>query len=180
MGPLSSSGKVTSVDADGMSLATDFDTYSCDVANVIPPQRAGAIAFSAGVADRSGWCPVDPVTFESTLQANIHVIGDAALLGAVPRSASAAHAEGLACASAIAALLGGHPATAVGLANVCHVFNAPDEAFAVAGVFQVGGDGYAEAAVASGLAATDEPLARRQAASQAGAWYEAITRDVFG
>ena len=37
----------------------------------------------AGVADRSGWCPVDPVSFESTLQANIHVIGDAAIAGAI-------------------------------------------------------------------------------------------------
>ena len=36
----------------------------------------------AGVADRTGWCPIDPVTFESKLQPNIHVIGDAAIAGA--------------------------------------------------------------------------------------------------
>ena len=49
------------------------------VANVIPPQKAGRIAELAGVADRTGWCPVDPVTFESKLVPNIHVIGDAAI-----------------------------------------------------------------------------------------------------
>ena len=178
--PLSSSGKVTSVDASGISLGTDFDNIRCDVANVIPPQRAGAIARIAGIADRSGWCPVDPLTFESTLQANIHVIGDAALLGAVPRSASAAHAEALACARAIAALFGGHATAAAELASVCHVFNAPNEAFAIAGVFRAGREGYADTDVASGPAVADEPQARGQAARQAAAWYEAITHDVFG
>ena len=44
-------------------------TYKADVANVIPPQKAGRIAEIAGVADRTGWCPIDPVTFESKLQA---------------------------------------------------------------------------------------------------------------
>jgi NADPH-dependent 2,4-dienoyl-CoA reductase/sulfur reductase-like enzyme len=57
------------------------------VANVIPPQKAGHVAELAGVADRTGWCPVDPVTFESKLQPNIHVIGDAAIAGAMPRAA---------------------------------------------------------------------------------------------
>ena len=33
----------------------------------------------AGVADRTGWCPINPNTFESTQQTNIHVIGDAAM-----------------------------------------------------------------------------------------------------
>ena len=77
------------------------------VANVIPPQKAGRIAELAGVADRTGWCPVDPVTFESRLQPNIHVIGDAAIAGAMPRSAFAANAQGKVCAAAIAALLAG-------------------------------------------------------------------------
>src|SRR5438552_5804725 len=76
---LSNGGKVTSVDAATRSLTTDFATYKADVANVIPPQRAGRIAEIAGVADRTGWCPIDPVTFESRLQRGIHVIGDAAI-----------------------------------------------------------------------------------------------------
>src|ERR1044072_1524579 len=66
--------------------------------NVIPPQRAGAIAQSAGVADRSGWCPIDPVTFESKLVPNIHVVGDAAIMGGMPKSAFSANAQGKVCA----------------------------------------------------------------------------------
>ena len=58
---LSQGGKVNSVDAATKTLKTDFSEHKATVANVIPPQRAGAIAQAAGVADRSGWCPVDPV-----------------------------------------------------------------------------------------------------------------------
>src|SRR5262249_15012259 len=75
---LSNGGKVTSVHAKTRTLVTDFATYKADVANIIPPQRAGGITEIAGVADATGWCPIDPVTFESRLQPNIHVIGDAA------------------------------------------------------------------------------------------------------
>jgi len=59
---LSTGGKVTSVDPGTNTLVTDFEKYQANVANVIPPQRAGAIAERAGVTDASGWCPIDPVT----------------------------------------------------------------------------------------------------------------------
>ena len=104
---LSNGGTLTTVEPATKTLATDFDKYKAAVANVIPPQKAGRIAELAGVADRTGWCPVDPVTFESKLQPNIHVIGDAAIAGAMPRSASAANSQAKICAAAIAALLAG-------------------------------------------------------------------------
>ena len=72
---LSKGGKVTSVDVGAMTLVTDFDRHKADVANVIPPQKAGHIADIAAVADRTGWCPIDPTTFESKLQPNMHVVG---------------------------------------------------------------------------------------------------------
>ena len=58
----------------------------------------------------TGWCPIDPVTFESKLVPNIHVIGDACLGGGIPKSASAASAQGKACAAAIVNLLAGQRA----------------------------------------------------------------------
>ena len=39
---LSNGGKVTSVDVGDMTLVTDFGRHKADVANVIPPQKAGA------------------------------------------------------------------------------------------------------------------------------------------
>ncbi len=47
---LSQGGKVTSVDASTNTLVTDFGKYTVQVANVIPPQRAGRIAEIAGVS----------------------------------------------------------------------------------------------------------------------------------
>ena len=103
---LSSGGKVTSVDAGAMTLVTDFARHKADVANVIPPQKAGRIAEIAGAADRTGWCPIDPATFESKLQPNIHVIGDASIAGAMPKSAFTANAQAKVCAAAVAKLIG--------------------------------------------------------------------------
>ena len=46
--------------------------------NVVPPQRAGAIARSAGVVTANDrWCDVDFLTFESVKVKNVHVLGDA-------------------------------------------------------------------------------------------------------
>jgi len=88
--PLSKGGAVTEVDPETKTFVTDFDKHQASVGNVIPPQKAGRIAAVAGVADRTGWCPIDPTTFESKLVPNIHVLGDAAIAGAMPKSAFAA------------------------------------------------------------------------------------------
>src|SRR5690606_28127727 len=84
--PMSMGGRVISVNAQDKSLETDFATIDADVANVIPPQQAGAIAVATGVADETGWCPVMPETFESQLVPGVHVLGDACLAGAMPKS----------------------------------------------------------------------------------------------
>src|SRR5262249_57491689 len=106
-----------------------------DVANVIPPQRAGQIATVAGVTDRTGWCPVDPITFESQLVPNVHVVGDSAIAGAMPKAASAANAEGRICATAIAQLLKGEMPQPRELASSCYSLIAPDFALAIAGKY---------------------------------------------
>ena len=58
---LSQGGKVTAVDPATLTVVTDFARHKAAVANIIPPQKAGTIAQKAGVADRTGWCPVEPV-----------------------------------------------------------------------------------------------------------------------
>ena len=80
---LSEGGRVVSVEPATNTLVTDFGNYDAQVANVIPPQKAGRIAALAGAADKTGWCPIDPETFASRLVPNVHVIGDAFLGGAV-------------------------------------------------------------------------------------------------
>ena len=133
---LSQGGKVNAVDPATNTLITDFGNHAAQVANVIPPQRAGRIADIAGATDNTGWCAIDPVTFESKSAPNIHVIGDACLAGAMPKSAFSANAQAKVCAAAIATLLsGGSPATPK-LINTCYSLAAPDYGISVAGVYQ--------------------------------------------
>jgi sulfide dehydrogenase [flavocytochrome c] flavoprotein chain len=178
---LSAGGKVVSVDPGVMTLTTDFATHNADVANVIPPQKAGQIAELAGVADRTGWCPIDPVSFASTLQPNIHVIGDAAIAGAMPKSAFAANAQAKACAAAVAALLSGDSPTPPKLINTCYSLVAPDYGISVAGVYHAVDGQFVDVAGAGGTSPLDAPAATRALeASLANAWFGTITGEVFG
>jgi NADPH-dependent 2,4-dienoyl-CoA reductase/sulfur reductase-like enzyme len=178
--PLSSGGKVVSVDPAALTLATDFQTYKPAVANVIPPQKSGRIAEMAGVTDRSGWCPVDPATFESTLQLNVHVIGDAAIAGAMPKSAFAANAQAKVCAAAVAALLAGAVPPSPKLINTCYSLVAPDYGISIAGVYQPANGQLVEVAGAGGVSPLDAPASTRAAeASIADGWFRTLTAEVY-
>ncbi|MDA9498643.1 cytochrome C [Bradyrhizobium sp. CCBAU 11357] len=177
---LSQGGRVTSVDPTTRTIVTEFGNYTPDVANVIPPQRAGRIAGVAGVADATGWCPIDPVTFESKLVPNVHVVGDACLGGGIPKSASAASAQGKVCASAIVNLLAGRAPDTPRLTGVCYNIVAPGYGFSLAGHYQPRGDIFAE--VEGGTTSpVDAPRElRAREATEAERWFETITADTFG
>lgn len=178
---LSKGGKVSRVDASTLSITTDFQTYKAQVANIIPPQRAGLIAEAAGVADRSGWCPIDPVTFESQLQKNIHVIGDAAVAGAMPKSAFSANAQAKVCAAAIIDLLAGKNPTEPRLINTCYSIVAPDYGISIAGVYRPGKGLLVDIEGAGGVSPLNAPPAtRKMEADLALGWYNTITAEVFG
>ena len=176
---LSKGGKVNSVDAATKTLKTDFSDVKADVANIIPPQRAGAIAVSAGVADRTGWCPVDPVTFASTLQPNIHVIGDAIIAGGMPKSAFAANAQAKVCAAAIVALLRGQKPIDPKLINTCYSLVAPNYGISVAGVYHPA-NGLLTELPGGGVSPANAPANRPLEAAFAEAWFRTIGGEVFG
>jgi NADPH-dependent 2,4-dienoyl-CoA reductase/sulfur reductase-like enzyme len=178
---LSKGGSVTAVDAASNTLITDFGSHRAAVANVIPPQKAGRIAEVAGVADRSGWCPVDPASFESKLQAGIHIIGDAAIAGAMPKSAFAANAQAKVCAEAVARLLGGDAPAVPKLINTCYSLVAPDFGISVAGVYQPADGQLKEVPGSGGVSPLNAPRAARAAeAALAEAWFRTIAGEVFG
>ncbi|MEP9398603.1 FAD-dependent oxidoreductase [Mesorhizobium sp. KR2-14] len=179
--PMSMGGRVISVNAQDKALKTDFTTINADVANIIPPQKAGAIAAAAGVADATGWCPVNPETFESTLVPGIHVLGDACLAGAMPKSAFSANAQGKVAAAAIDRILRGETPQSPKLINTCYSLAAPDYGFTVAGVYQPEGETLAEVADSGGTSPLGAPRETRVAeAAYARNWYATITREVFG
>lgn len=177
---LSQGGRVTSVDPASNTVITEFGNYTAQVANVIPPQRAGRIAAIAGATDATGWCPIDPMTFESRLVPNIHVVGDACLGGGIPKSASAASAQGKACANAIIDLIAGRTPQTPRLTGVCYNTVAPAYGFSLAGNYQPKGDLFAEVegGVTSPLDAPPERRARD--AADAERWFQTITAATFG
>jgi sulfide dehydrogenase [flavocytochrome c] flavoprotein subunit len=176
---LSDGGLVTEVDPATRTVTTDFDKYTPAVANIIPQQKAGAVAELAGVADRTGWCPVDPVSFESRLQPNIHVIGDAAIAGAMPRSASAAASQGKICAAAVVALLAGNPPPSPILESSCFSLIAPDYAISQTGRYRPSGENYTEAE--SIISPVDAPPdVRAKEARDADVWFASTTAEAFG
>jgi sulfide dehydrogenase [flavocytochrome c] flavoprotein subunit len=178
---LSFGGQVTRVDAATRTFVTEFGTHRADVANVIPPQRAAAVAALAGVADQTGWCSVDPVTFESKLQPAVHVIGDAIIAGGMPKSAFAANAQARVCASAVVDLLRDRSPTPPKLINTCYSLVAPDYGISIAGVYRPVDGVLADVPGAGGVSPLDAPKSvRSQEAIFAEAWFKTITRSVFG
>ncbi len=178
---LSFGGAVTGVDVATRTLRTEFGDHRAAVANVIPPQRAGAIAAIAGVADRTGWCPINPVTFESLLVPNIHVIGDAVIGGAMPKSAFTANAQAKACADAVIALLRDRNPSEPKLINTCYSLLAPDYGISIAGVYSPQNGLLAEVEGAGGTSPLDAPLAERtEEAAYGEAWFDTITTEAFG
>jgi sulfide dehydrogenase [flavocytochrome c] flavoprotein subunit len=179
--PLSSGGQVVSVDVASKTIKTDFESYRADVANIIPPQRAGGVTTLAGVADRTGWCPIDPITFESKQQADIHVIGDAAIAGAMPKSASAANSAGKLCAAAIVELLAGAKPREPELASACYSLLAPGYAISITGKYHPVGDQFIEIEGAGETSPLEAPRSwREEDAKLADGWFTQITGEVFG
>ncbi|BCH22793.1 NAD(P)/FAD-dependent oxidoreductase [Mesorhizobium sp. L-8-3] len=179
--PAQFTGATKAVDVGTRSVITEGETFKAAVANVIPPQRAGALAIETGLADKSGWCPVDPMTFESTLQRNIHLVGDAIIGGDMPKSAFSANSQAKACAFAIAAELAGSRQFAPHLFNSCYTFLARDDAFTNALNFRPDPVTGKIKVVDSFVSKVGESAElRRKTARHAIGWYAAFTRDTFG
>lgn len=178
---LSSGGKVTGVDVAAGTVSTDFATHKPALANIIPPQKAGAIAAAAGVADRTGWCPVEPVAFESTLQKNIHVIGDSAVMGAMPKSAFSANVQAKTCAAALVELMAGRTPREPRLINTCYSLVAPDYAISVSGVYKPVNGQLVDVPGSAGTSPLEASRnLRRDEALFAEGWFNSVTDETFG
>ncbi|MFC4965098.1 NAD(P)/FAD-dependent oxidoreductase [Alcaligenes sp. GCM10023179] len=178
--PFSKDGKVTRVDAAKLSVETEFgEIHKADVLNVIPPQKAGAIAEQAGVTNASDWVPIDPHTFESEQVKDIYVVGDATIASPMPKSGFSANTQAKLAAAAIINALSGKPAPQATLSNTCYSLIAPDYGISVGHLYAFADDRLAEA---SGGVSPKEasPAFRKQEAQYGEAWYAAISRDIWG
>ena len=131
------SSRLETVDINNLSIETEFDEYQADVLNVIPPQKAGKVAAMAGVINVDNrWCEVDFLTYESQVQANVHVIGDA-IAAKLPKSGHMANAHAKVCAAAIIDLLADRiPEQEPVINNTCYSFVDKQQAMHVAAVYR--------------------------------------------
>jgi sulfide dehydrogenase [flavocytochrome c] flavoprotein subunit len=177
--PGSKGGEIVSVNTKTMVVEGKLDKYKAAVVNVIPPQTAGMIALKSGLADDKGWCPVDPKTFESKLHPGIHVIGDASIAGALPKSGFAANSEAKITASAIVAMFRGESVADASYVNTCYSLLAPNYGISVAGVYRVTDKGIVQ--IEGGVSPKDATDGfRADEAKYAGGWYASITADAWG
>ena len=134
------------IDVDVVTRTAKFDVQDpvrADVLNVVPPQRAAAIARAAGVVTANDrWCEVDFLTFESVQAKNIHVLGDAIQVASgMPKSGHMANQHAKVCAAAIIALLAGRaPNPAPVVNNACYSMITDSESIHVSSVHQYDAD----------------------------------------
>jgi len=175
-------GAVSALNAKAMTVSAELEEFKGDVINIIPPQKAGKITFDSGLT-KGDWCPVNKKTFESTLQAGVYVIGDAASAAKMPKSGYAANSQAKVAAAAVVDYLNGREPGEPSYVNTCYSIAGKDYGFSVAAVYKLSADGKTIAGVkgAGGLTPGDasaETLKRE--VTYAHSWFLNITSDVFG
>jgi NADPH-dependent 2,4-dienoyl-CoA reductase/sulfur reductase-like enzyme len=133
------SSKVVKLDVSARTVTPELgEPVKYDVLNLIPPQRAAAIAVQADLvgADKR-WCEVDHVTYESVKAKDVHVIGDSTIGIPVPKSGTVANAMGKICANAVVSLLGGRAVIPMPPINTCYSWVNDREAMAVINAYRI-------------------------------------------
>ncbi|MFG1411547.1 NAD(P)/FAD-dependent oxidoreductase [Xanthobacter sp. VTT E-85241] len=169
-----------SVDPATGTVVTGFETYkNAALVNVIPAQMAGRIARDAGLANATGYCPIDPQTMASAMDAAIFIVGDAAIPGDMPKSAFAANSQAKVAAMAVRAQLTGARAFPARYANTCWSLIDTDDAVKVGGRYAPADGRIKE--IEGFVSKTDESAdLRKQTEAENIGWYAAITADIFG
>ena len=170
-------GGILNVNADTMEIETDLDTFQADAASVVPAQRAGSIAMSAGVSD-GDWCPIVPATMASRADENIYVLGDASVASAMPKSGFSANSQAKVAANAIRGELTGSRVYDARFANTCWSLVATDDGVKVGANYKAGDEKIE--VVDKFISQGDETAeVRKTTYEESIGWYEGITADMF-
>ena len=170
-------GGIKNVDPDTLEVVTDLDTFKADAANVIPAQKAGAIAANAGVTD-GDWCPIVPATMASRADPDIHVLGDASVASAMPKSGFSANSQAKVCANAVRGALTGSRVYEPRFANTCWSLIGTNDGVKVGAAYTAGKEKIE--AESTFISKTGEDAGLRKATYEESiGWYEGITTDMF-
>ncbi len=171
-------GNVVAVDPAAMTVSIDGDVTKVDVCNVIPGQMAGAIAGLAGITD-GNWAPVSAFDMASRIDPDIHVLGDAAAQGDMPKSGFSANSQAKVCANAVRGALTGSTVFPARYANTCWSLLDDDNGVKVGATYEATEEKIAS--VEGFVSQPGEDAATRKATYEESlGWYDAITSDMFG
>nr|WP_245421921.1 FAD/NAD(P)-binding oxidoreductase [Rhodoplanes serenus] len=171
-------GGLKSVDPKTGTVVTDLETIKADLVNVIPKQMAGKIARDAGLANGTGYCPIDPATMKSAQDPNIFVLGDAAIAGAMPKSAFSANSQAKVVALAVRGELTGSRVFPARYANTCWSIIASDDTVKIGGRYEPKDGAIAEVEGFVSKTGEDKDV-RRQTSEENMGWYKGIVADIF-
>ncbi|SIT92112.1 cytochrome-dependent sulfide dehydrogenase (flavoprotein) [Yoonia rosea] len=171
-------GANVSVDPQAMTLTIDGDVNDVDVCNVIPAMKAGRIAEIAGITD-GNWAPVNAADMSSKMDPNIHVLGDAAAQGDMPKSGFSANSQAKVCANAVRGALTGSTVFPARFANTCWSLIDTNDGVKVGATYEATDEKIAK--VDGFVSATGESDELRAATYQESiGWYDGIVADMFG
>lgn len=171
-------GGIKSVDPKTMTVKTDLAEYKAQLVNVIPAQMAGKIARDTGLANESGFCPINPDNMKSTMDDNIYVVGDACIPGDMPKSAFSANSQAKVAALMIRGELSGAKTFPARYVNTCWSMIETDDTVKVGGRYEPKNGKIA--AVETFISQTDETESvRKQTQEENMGWYAGISTDIF-
>jgi sulfide dehydrogenase [flavocytochrome c] flavoprotein subunit len=171
-------GGVKNVDAKTMTVKTDLGEYRAQLINVIPAQMAGKIARDAGLANQSGFCPINPENMKSASDANVYVVGDACIPGDMPKSGFSANSQAKVAAMTIRGELASGRTFPARYTNTCWSLIETDDTVKVGGSYAAK-DGKI-AAVETFVSKTGETAElRKQTQAENMGWYAGIVADIW-
>ena len=171
-------GGNVSVDPEAMTITIDGEETKVDVCNVIPAMQAGKIAHDAGLTE-GDWAPVEPEAMTSKLDPAVHVLGDAAEQGDMPKSGYSANSQAKVCSNAIVAELANGRNFPARYSNTCWSLLGTDDGVKVGANYEpADGKITSTGGFISDIGETDEMRAATYQESLG--WYAGITADMFG
>ncbi len=171
-------GGVKNVDAKAMTVKTDLGETKAQLINVIPAQMAGKIARDAGLANASGFCPINPENMRSASDANVYLVGDACIPGDMPKSGFSANSQAKVAAVMIRGELANGRTFPARYTNTCWSLIETDDTVKVGGSYAPK-DGKI-AATETFVSKTGESRELRKQTQQENiGWYAGIVADIF-
>ena len=171
-------GGVKNVDAKSMTVKTDLAEYKAQLINVIPAQMAGKIARDAGLANVSGFCPINPENMRSTTDANVYVVGDACIPGDMPKSGFSANSQAKVAAMMIRGELASGRTFPARYTNTCWSLIETDDTVKIGGSYAAK-DGKIAASETFVSKTGETAELRKQTQAENMGWYAGIVADIF-